>query len=604
MSDSNARQIVAKVHPDAIRRVSRFFDAGTAQAVDEILQNARRASATRVSISIGDDASLTFTDDGCGIENPETLLEFGRSDWTRETVRNEDPAGMGIYSLARMQPTIRSRSSRTPEGRPGWKMTLNEAHFLGTEPATVHPDDDAPLGPYGTSITIAAPAWATKRIQALQADLETEQDQRRGNAALRLRLRETYQGMLRKAALYYPVQVTVDGTQTEQVDFLEDAKRIFDWEGLRIGIMLGHGRGQGLAPMINVHGHLIWLPVAAITTLDQQSWWCKIDVKDCPQLELTLPTRERIVQSPFYENLLVRARRCILETMADQDGIQVNSDINQEATAFGLSIPEAKPELRWWEPKPASETRGVEPELEAATDTNAWMMMADLTSQDRQVLRRALNQSKPGQVVYAPRPEVRDYTWYRNFDRVTDVYIRIHYDHGRRRTMEELREANEEAPRLVDRIDVLLTVTRDDESTYQEVLPVDLALPSKAGGSVTADQAQVVSVSKTADISDLSDVLMDAYFIHDEDGDTYDRQQEECYDNVAVHLTDLFAGTEAALERIIRDKVRDGIEHEVPRNTTVTITIAREEDDTRVSLTITPLRKEATVAGPTTTTEA
>ena len=167
--------------------------------------------------------------------------------------------------------------------------------------------------------------------------------------------------------------------------------------------------------------------------------------------------------------------------------------------------------------------------------------------------------------------------------------------------MEELREANEEAPRLVDRIDVILTVTRDDESTYQEVLPVDLALPSKAGGSVTADQAQVVSVSKTADISDLSDVLMDAYFIHDEYGDTYDRQQDECYDNVAVHLTDLFAGTEAALERIIRDKVRDGIEHEVPRNTTVTITIAREEDDTRVSLTITPLRKEATAAGPTTT---
>ena len=73
---------------------------------------------------------------------------------------------------------------------------------------------------------------------------------------------------------------------------------------------------------------------------------------------------------------------------------------------------------------------------------------------------------------------------------------------------------------------------------------------------------------------------------------------------MAVHLTDLFAGTEAALERIIRDKVRDGIEHEVPRNTTVTITIAREEDDTRVSLTITPLRKEATAAGPTTTTEA
>ena len=45
MSDTNARP-PAKVHPDAIRRVSRFFDAGTAQAVDEILQNARRASAT------------------------------------------------------------------------------------------------------------------------------------------------------------------------------------------------------------------------------------------------------------------------------------------------------------------------------------------------------------------------------------------------------------------------------------------------------------------------------------------------------------------------------------------------------------------------------
>ena len=64
------KEIRATIHEDAIQKVSRFFNATTAECLNELLQNSRRSGATRVDITLQDS---TVTDDGRGVQDPEAL---------------------------------------------------------------------------------------------------------------------------------------------------------------------------------------------------------------------------------------------------------------------------------------------------------------------------------------------------------------------------------------------------------------------------------------------------------------------------------------------------------------------------------------------------
>ena len=87
-----------------------FFDGTLAQALQEILQNARRSEATSVTIT-HDRANgwLTVSDDGRGIGDPTALLAFGRSGWPKDLHGAEHPAGMGIFCSRDGRPGLRSR---------------------------------------------------------------------------------------------------------------------------------------------------------------------------------------------------------------------------------------------------------------------------------------------------------------------------------------------------------------------------------------------------------------------------------------------------------------------------------------------------------------
>ena len=103
------RTISLRIDPIQTRsRVAQFFDSTTLTIVNELLQNARRAGATRVDITTSDDA-VTIKDDGSGIKDPAVLLNFGRSHWDPDTLQRELPAGMGLASLARRTATIETR---------------------------------------------------------------------------------------------------------------------------------------------------------------------------------------------------------------------------------------------------------------------------------------------------------------------------------------------------------------------------------------------------------------------------------------------------------------------------------------------------------------
>ncbi len=106
--------IRARVHESALKRVTRFFASTLYDIFTETLQNARRAGATRVRVTVATPAgrpaagasepsetplTVTVTDDGAGIEDPAVLLSFGEN-------------GIAVGTLVAQRPPLRSGRAR------------------------------------------------------------------------------------------------------------------------------------------------------------------------------------------------------------------------------------------------------------------------------------------------------------------------------------------------------------------------------------------------------------------------------------------------------------------------------------------------------------
>ena len=234
-------KIRARIHDNALKRVTRIYASTLADVLTEALQNSRRGGATGVRISVGTLTdqpggetrfTVTIADDGTGIADPAVLLSFGENGWSDDLVRREDAAGFGFASLSRRGCTVASRP-RSPDGHtlPGWRVDLAPEHFLGEAEAEVHADDSAPF-PHGTSISFQA----TEVAAAIR------------NAAV-------------NAARHYPLPVMFDGIPRtepggEQLDrraFLDGTIHAEPWRGLAFGVSRNRHRGYN-DPDLNFFG--------------------------------------------------------------------------------------------------------------------------------------------------------------------------------------------------------------------------------------------------------------------------------------------------------------------------------------------------------------
>ena len=134
-------KIRARIHDNALKRVTRIYASTLADVLTETLQNSRRGGATGVRISVGTLTdrpggetrfTVTIADDGTGIADPAVLLSFGENGWSDDLVRREDAAGFGFASLSRRGCTVASRR-RSPDGQtqPGWRVDLGPGTFPG-----------------------------------------------------------------------------------------------------------------------------------------------------------------------------------------------------------------------------------------------------------------------------------------------------------------------------------------------------------------------------------------------------------------------------------------------------------------------------------------
>ena len=313
--------ITARVDASAIERVASFFPHTA--VLPELLQNPRRAAATQVEIGIHE-GEITISDDGIGIGNPEDLLGFGLSDWTDEKVRRENPAGMGIFSLARYPSVmIRSRSADSQ----GWEVNLTPEVFRGRECAVVRRlSEDIPVG-----TTVAYSDDRTKPRDVADA------------------------------ARYYPLPVRLNGELLQQREWLKDAEHVEEFEGVLIGVSVSSRYGRWRSdrePHINFHGiQPIGFSPVYISTLDGNVWDTRVDVQDCPGIELALPARREVIQNDFLDDLKLACLRAIYRAMSrSHERINLSFADLTKAREMGFDLPEAEQLLTPWRPAEAHST--------------------------------------------------------------------------------------------------------------------------------------------------------------------------------------------------------------------------------------------------------
>lgn len=535
MTSSKQKTIRARIAEEAIAKVMQFFDGTLVQALHEILQNARRSGAASVLITHNRaDGRITVSDDGQGISDPRALLAFGRSRWPQDLRSAEHPAGMGIFSLARRSPRIRSRVA----GRAAWSVQFKEDHFVGREPAAVAADPEWDRD-HGTDVTFSIlptdPGW----IPSVIAD----------------------------AVRHYPIPVTVNGRKAEQTDFLKDAVRIETWRGLRVGVL--HSTDSTWPTRdINFHGLHVAFPdlpqVHALPGTDAdapRTWWTLADVADCPDLELTLPARTAIVQTPFTAEFVDEATRIIYRAIAAAGHApRLGYETRTRAAAAGITLPDDPRHLTPWGPANAYEDKLLEhprhPDLQHA------ILVDDdqLDAAESQTLAWAAKESGTLGRYWETESALQGYRWYDELPCIVGVNVHMRSGTETHTSTRKTRRDGEIPFRgAIDEIELELLMQRTGcDAPIRVRMPTSAALLSHDGGATREPEpAFVVRQDATIDRSALANALVEAHFepSFDSDTDSVETQMREYRRRIAYLVTEILESREAAADADLRELV-------------------------------------------------
>ena len=182
--------IQAMVNPRLLSKANRLFTGTLEGRIIEILQNARRAGATKVEIT-NQDGYVIVRDNGEGVDDFSRLLDLGGSGWEQALESSEDPAGVGLFCLAPRQVTIRSN---------------------------------------GRIATISGDGWTGAPVE-IQKDPEPVQ-----GTILRFQDEEWTSAAVDRNAVFSGMDVTVDGTPCPKMPFISDQASVHPELGCRIEV--------------------------------------------------------------------------------------------------------------------------------------------------------------------------------------------------------------------------------------------------------------------------------------------------------------------------------------------------------------------------------
>ena len=310
----------------ALSTIQRYFPNDVRSILIELLQNARRAGATKVEVSAKEIANkvveVSLYDNGIGIEDPSILFSLFSTGWDEETIQREDPAGAGIYSLSSIGATIESSGKSN-----SWRLKVTPNGFVGAEDITVEELEPRP-STTGTRVTFTLENCST-------VDFDVA---------------------IRNAAVYYPIEVIYNSRKESWTnaahkdtfcDFLYESgvKSKHVWEGLEIAICLKKSVGNTYirdlykSPTLNYYGLTLNLRSSEIKI----PALVKINVINCPKLRLKLPDRSSIYNNEFYSELCKKVKQLVYEEYSKQEYHFLNYDEYCEAKVLGVNIAESRP---------------------------------------------------------------------------------------------------------------------------------------------------------------------------------------------------------------------------------------------------------------------
>lgn len=356
------RSIRARVAPQTLSKVTRLFNGSLRDILTELLQNARRAGATRVSLitTANDDGTtdLRILDDGCGVGDPAKLLSLGNSGWADDIAAREDPAGMGVFSLAGHDVCV---SSRAAAADLGWSASIAASDWTSGAPIPV---TDC-LRSIGTTFAFTISKDWSEQLPGAVADV----------------------------ARHYPLPVILDNERQPRVDFLDKALFVTNFAGVRIGVFNDTGHWTKM-PALNFHGLTVAYQLPTIDELDTRAiWLAKIDIVDCPALQLTLPARKEVVASPFLSELAVAVTTAIYAAIAERGHHRLSFTRWSEAAVLGVDLPEASQGLIAFAPTTADTSFGrVWPDKRLTGED--LVLIGHYDAAEEQTLERALTMSQ------------------------------------------------------------------------------------------------------------------------------------------------------------------------------------------------------------------
>jgi hypothetical protein len=303
----NDFQIYAKVSPGILARADRMFDGTPKGRMNELIQNARRAKATTVSVTLGNDGKVSVHDDGAGIDDFSALLDMGRSNWSRNCEAAEDPAGIGLFCLAPGHVMIESGK---------WSVALGEPKWRGTEPALVCENDDLVRG---------------ARITYHDPDLTDD----------------LVKGCFRFSGLI----LVLNGERVEPEPYIplgEKPVHLPDF-GVKIAVGTRYGFGSLGGRLsyctnlgLNFHGHALFLSVLRIPGDIR----VLVDFTGEPTgLRLMLPARTKTVENDAWKKFLDEVERQAYLYVQTLGAHLLPYEQFLRAKALGIQLPEAQPKF-------------------------------------------------------------------------------------------------------------------------------------------------------------------------------------------------------------------------------------------------------------------
>nr|WP_317893934.1 ATP-binding protein [uncultured Sphingomonas sp.] len=551
--------IATAVAPETITKVTRLFNNTAYDVICELFQNARRAGATGIAVAVipaPDATYLEIVDDGHGIDDPASIVTLGRSGWSDDTRKAEDPAGMGVFSLAGRDVIIRSYSR--PD-RQGWMAHIPASAWETSRPIAISTDPIA----LGTSIMVRMPdSW----VKTIERDVAA-------------------------AALHFPVPVTFNGTIQDRKDWLADAAYIENWNGTRIGICKTpapqHSRHS---QRLNFHGVTIPCDLPTLSEVDRgHIWTARIDILNAPSIQLVLPARKEVVENAGIEALRAAVQRALFHAVAAEGTHRLSFENWSKARDLGIALPEAEPYLWTWTAPAADSSRNFD--TGGRTSDPAMVLIPDFDALIAQPAERAIVKHNPfGGPLVEAKAAFEGYGWYDCLARVEALGFRV--------TQGDLVfEITDGEPAPAEAQDgwvdaITLEATIAHAGAYVEVAcDADVAFaPSDAHWNSADDTSIFVRRDSGARALDVADLFESAAFCPSDDGDadSYDTQQERFQRFAASRIIGLLEGGDAALASRIRDLLA-GHYYLIPADRTVAITVT----STELTVAIAPLATEA-----------